>query len=89
MNQIQTHQSRVFRRSILKILKVIFIISWITFKVIRWGQIQLLQPKNDQDPGGNGVKQVFSQPGNIRRSHQNIVLLSLSADCCEIELDYQ
>lgn len=49
MNQIQTHQSRVYRRSILKILKVISIMRWITFKVIRWGQIQLLQPKNDQE----------------------------------------
>lgn len=49
MNQIQTHQSRVYRRSILKILKVISIMRWITFKVIRLGQIQLLQPKNDQE----------------------------------------
>lgn len=45
--------------------------------------------KMTRKPGGNGVKQVFPQPGNIRRSHQNIVLLSLSADCCVIELDYQ
>lgn len=48
-NQIQTHQSRVYRRAILKILKVISIMRWITFKVIRWGQIQLLQPKNVQE----------------------------------------